>query len=72
MTNFHNVSFIFPDVKYLFRTSESMAFELQLPPVNNKTCRGSLNLAIMILGYASTNAAHIFCENVFHSIPKQD
>ena len=48
-----------------------MIFKLQLYPINQKTWRGSCNLAIMTQGDSCTHATHIFLGKVCYSILEQ-
>ena len=49
-----------------------MTYELQLCPINKRTCRESWNLVIMTLGYTSNNRTPIFFGKYCHRILKQD
>ena len=52
----------FPDINYLFGALILVISELQLCPVNHKSCRRSWKLVIMTEGDYSTYATHIFGE----------
>ena len=60
----------FPDINYLFGALILVISELQLCPVNHKSCRRSWKLVIMTEGDYSTYATHIFLGKSLLQRPK--
>ena len=62
--------FSFPDKSTYLERQRLLIFELQLCPIDHKTCSGFCNLVIIMLDDTSTHLTLIFWGKVCHRILK--